>query len=40
MWLIKYYIRLQAGKVAFSDKHSERLLKKILNNLKPEVKSE
>lgn len=40
MWLMKYYIKLQAKKKTFSDKSSEKLLKKILKKLKLEDKSE
>lgn len=36
MWLMKYYIKLQAKKVACSDKTSEKLLKKIFRKLKIE----
>ena len=40
MWLMKYYIKLQAKKIPFSDRSSERLLKKILKKLRSGDKNE
>ena len=40
MWLMKYYIKLQAKKTTVSDRSSEKLFKKILKKLKLGDKNE
>ncbi len=38
MWLIKYYVKLQAKKIIVSEESSKSLLKKIFKKLKLEDK--